>query len=82
MKSYLVIVLMLGTALLAVAAPASAIQCAPPTGDPSLVGQVEDHARTQCQAAIDTVYGGDIVRDSLDMVDASCVFVTGSTCIP
>ena len=59
-----------------------AIQCAPPNGDPSVVGQVRDHVVIQCQNAVEAVYGGDIVRDGLDVVDYSCTFVTGNTCVP
>jgi hypothetical protein len=80
LRAYLLAALLLGTTL-ALASPAAALQCYAPT-DPSLVGQVRSHVAQQCNAVIDAIYHGNVVRDLLDVVDATCVFVTGSTCVP
>jgi hypothetical protein len=71
-------------ATLAVAAPASAtiVYCNGPSGS-GVVGQVIQHGYDQCNDVLNAVLGGrGIVRSLLDAVDASCVFLTGGTCVP
>ncbi|MEA3203210.1 MAG: hypothetical protein QOI63_885 [Thermoplasmata archaeon] len=69
-------------ATLAVAVPATAVYCHVPSGG-GIVGEVVAHASDQCDRILNTILrGNDIVRNLLDAIDATCVFVTGSPCIP